>query len=71
VKYWENHRGQSQQKVGSSWGCVAGVDTYGRTIFVADAHGDGKARFIVHGDQKLTAFLSNSNRRFELATSFT
>jgi hypothetical protein len=29
----------------------------GRTIWIADAHrGDGK-RFVVHGDEKLTAFL--------------
>ncbi len=28
----------------------------GRTIFVADAHRDGK-RFVVHADEKLTAFL--------------
>jgi hypothetical protein len=33
------------------------VDREGRTIFVADAHhGDGK-RFVVHADEKLTAFL--------------
>jgi hypothetical protein len=38
-------------------GYVAAVDTNGRTIFVADAHrGDGK-RFIVHADEKLSAFL--------------
>ncbi len=27
-----------------------------RTIWIADAHGDGK-RFILHADEKLTAFL--------------
>ena len=33
------------------------VDALGRTIFVADAHrGDGK-RFVVHADEKLTAFM--------------
>jgi hypothetical protein len=33
------------------------VDCNGRTIFVADAHrGDGK-RYVVHADEKLTAFL--------------
>jgi hypothetical protein len=33
------------------------VDSCGRTIFVADAHRvDGK-RFVVHADEKLTAFL--------------
>jgi hypothetical protein len=33
------------------------VDREGRTIFVADPHrGDGQ-RFVVHADEKLTAFL--------------
>jgi hypothetical protein len=42
---------------GWSWGCVATVDARGRTIFVADAHrGDGK-RYVVHADEKLTAFI--------------
>jgi hypothetical protein len=42
---------------GWSWGCVATVDREGQTIFVADAHrGDGQ-RFVVHADEKLTAFL--------------
>jgi hypothetical protein len=31
-------------------------DREGRTIFVADAHRDGR-RFVVHADEKLTAFL--------------
>jgi hypothetical protein len=40
-----------------SWGCVSAVDREGRTIWIADAHrGDGK-RFVVHADEKLTAFL--------------
>jgi hypothetical protein len=40
-----------------SAGCVAAVDSRGRTIWIADAHrGDGK-RFVVHADEKLTAFL--------------
>jgi len=44
-------------KAGWSWGCVATADREGRTMFVADAHrGDGK-RFVVHADEKLTAFL--------------
>jgi hypothetical protein len=43
-------------KAGWSWGCVATVDANGRTIFVADVHrGDGK-RFVVHADDKFTAF---------------
>jgi hypothetical protein len=44
-------------RAGWSWGCVSGVDSHGRTIFIADAHrGDGK-RFVVHAGEKLTAFL--------------
>ena len=44
-------------KAGWSWGCVATVDREGRTLFVADAHrGDGQ-RFVVHADDKFTAFL--------------
>jgi hypothetical protein len=31
-------------KAGWSWGCVAALDSRGRTIWIADAHrGDGKA----------------------------
>jgi hypothetical protein len=38
-------------------GLRVGVDSRGRTIFVADAHhGDGK-RFVVRADEKLTAFM--------------
>jgi hypothetical protein len=33
------------------------VDSNGRTIFVADAHRDDGKRFVVHADEKLTAFL--------------
>jgi hypothetical protein len=36
---------------------VSAVDSNGRTIWIVDAHrGDGK-RFVVHADEKLTAFL--------------
>jgi hypothetical protein len=44
-------------KADRSWGCVSGVDSNGRTIFVADAHRDGGKRFVVHADEKLTAFM--------------
>ena len=55
MKYWEII--DNLTKAGWSWGCVAAVDCEGRTIFVADAHrGDGK-RYIVHADEKLTAFV--------------
>ena len=44
-------------KAGWSWGCVSAVDSEGRTIWIADAHRDDGKRFIVHADEKLTAFL--------------
>ena len=38
-------------------GYVSAIDSHGRRIWIADAHrGDGK-RFVVHADDKLTAFL--------------
>ena len=33
------------------------IDNTGRTIFVADAHRDDGKRFVVHADEKLTAFV--------------
>jgi hypothetical protein len=39
-----------------SWGCVSAIDSNGRTIWIIDAHRDEK-RFVVPGDEKLTAFL--------------
>jgi hypothetical protein len=38
-------------------GCVSAVDSDGRTIWIADAHRDNGKRFVVHADEKLTAFL--------------
>lgn len=38
-------------------GCVATIDFNGRTIFVADPHRDDGKRYVVHADEKLTAFL--------------
>jgi hypothetical protein len=55
MKYWEIIA-DNLSKVGWSWGCVSAVDSDGRTIFVADAHRDGK-RFVVRADKKLTALL--------------
>jgi hypothetical protein len=43
--------------VGWSWGCVSAVDSNERTIWIADAHGHDDQRFVVHADEKLTAFL--------------
>jgi hypothetical protein len=44
------------KKAGWSWGCVSAVDSRGRTIWIVDAHREGK-RFVVRADEKLTAFL--------------
>jgi hypothetical protein len=45
------------KKHGWSLGYVSAVDSQGRTIWIVDAHRvDGK-RFIVHADEKLTAFM--------------
>jgi hypothetical protein len=56
MRDWEKI-GEKLSKAGWSWGCVATVDREGRTIFVADAHCDDGQRFVVHADEKLTAFL--------------
>ena len=42
-------------KAGFSWGCVSALDDDGRTVWIVDAHRDGK-RFVVRADEKLTAF---------------
>jgi hypothetical protein len=56
VKYWEIIA-DNISKAGWSWGCVATINSNGQTIFVADAHRDDGKRFIVHADDKLTAFV--------------
>lgn len=43
-------------KAGWSLGWVSAIDSQGRTIWIADAHGNGK-RFVVRADEKLPAFL--------------
>jgi hypothetical protein len=39
-------------------GCVSGIDSKGRTIWIADAHRSGGKPFVVHADEKLTALLN-------------
>ena len=36
---------------------ILGTSKPGRTIWIADAHRDDGQRFIVHAEEKLTAFL--------------
>jgi hypothetical protein len=38
-------------------GCVSAIDSNGRTTWIVDAHRDDGKRFVVHADEKLTAFL--------------
>jgi hypothetical protein len=54
-KYWEIIA-DNLKKGGWSLGCVSAIDSQGRTIWIVDAHRDGK-RFVVHADEKSTAFL--------------
>jgi hypothetical protein len=56
MRHWEIIA-DNLSKAGWSRGCVSAVTSEGRIIWVADAHrGDGK-RFVVHADDKLTAFM--------------
>ena len=41
-------------KAGWSWGCVSAIDSYGQTIWIADAHRDEGKRSVVRADEKLT-----------------
>ena len=60
IPKWTVRRSAVLSKAGWSWGCVSAVDCNGRTIFVTDAHRDNGKRFVVHADEKLTAFLELS-----------
>jgi hypothetical protein len=56
MKSWEIIA-DNLSKAGWSWGCVLAIDSNGRPIWIADARRDDGKRFIVHADEKLTAFL--------------
>jgi hypothetical protein len=56
VKYWELIA-DKLSKAGWSLGWVSAVDSHGRTIWIADVHRDNGKRFVVHAEEKLTAFL--------------
>ena len=56
MKYWEIIA-DNLSKAGWSWGCVSAMDCEGRTIWIVDAHRDDGRRFIVHADEKLSAFV--------------
>jgi len=54
VKYWEVIA-DNLSKAGWSWGCVSAIDSNGRTIWIADAHCDGKPYVAVASANRSTA----------------
>jgi len=56
VKDWEIIA-DNLSRAGWNWGCVATINSNVQTILVADAHRDNGKRFIVHSEEKLTAFV--------------
>jgi len=56
MKYWDIIA-DNLSKAGWSLGWVSAVDSRGRTIWIVDAHRDDGKRFVVHADEKLTAFV--------------
>ena len=67
MKCWEIIA-DNLSKRGWSYGYVSAVNREGRTIWIADAHREGK-RFIVRADEKLTAFLELQRAIHEFAVS--
>jgi hypothetical protein len=55
MNYWEIIA-RNLKKAGWSLGYVSAVDSEERTIWIVDAHRDGK-RFVVRADEKLTGFV--------------
>ena len=55
-RYWEI-TADKLSKAGWSWGCIAAIDSDGRTIWIVDAHRDNGKRFVARNEEKLTAFL--------------
>jgi hypothetical protein len=55
VKYWEIIA-ENLKKRRWSLGYVSAVDCERRTIWIADVHRDDGRRYVVHADEKLTAF---------------
>jgi hypothetical protein len=49
VRYWEAIA-ENLSKAGFSWGCSSEIDSNWRTIWIADAHRDGK-RFVVRAEE--------------------
>jgi hypothetical protein len=56
MKSWEIIA-ENLSKAVWSWGCVSALGSQGRTIWIVDAHRDDGRRFVVHADEKLSAFV--------------
>jgi hypothetical protein len=67
VKYWEIIA-DNLSKAGWSWGCVSAIDSNWRTLWVVDAHRDGRG-FVVRADELLTAFLEAERAIHQFAVS--
>jgi hypothetical protein len=67
VKYWEIIA-DNLKKSGWSLGYVSAVNLEGRTIWIVDAHRDGK-RFVVRADEILTAFVDMQRAIHEFPAS--
>jgi hypothetical protein len=65
VKYWEIIA-DNLKKRGWSLGWVSALDSCGRTIWIVDAHRQRK-RFVVRGDEKLTAFVELERAIYQFA----
>jgi hypothetical protein len=68
IKYWEIIA-DNLYKAGWSSGWVSALDVQGRTIWIVDAHRDGK-RFVVRADEILTAFLELQSAIHAFAVTF-
>jgi len=56
MRYWEIIA-EKLHKEGWSWGCSMALTATGEAFFIVDAHRSDGRRFIVHSDEKLSAFL--------------
>jgi hypothetical protein len=68
MKSWEIIA-DNLSKAGWSWGCVSAINSYGQTIWIVDAHRDNGRRFIVHADEKLSAFVELQRAIHKFAVS--
>jgi len=56
MKYWEIIA-DDLHKAGWSYGYVSAPDRKGRTIWIADARRGDRKCFVLHADERLTAFV--------------